>query len=206
MNTIDQIFATKIYKTQLRGRGTKTLNDDLRQAAAVLSEEDLAGQRWSEANAYKGYTSYASLDDLVWRMPEFQALKAHLDDHVATFVAELDYDLEGQSLELDSLWVNVLEPGGVHGAHIHPHAVISGTYYVTVPRGAAPVRFEDPRLAMMMAAPVRKTNARQENRTFVSLQPKAGMLLLWESWLRHDVPMNTAKEERISISFNYQLV
>ncbi len=32
----------------------------------------------------------------------------------------------------------------------------------------------------------------------------AGSVLLWESWLRHEVPAGTAKDERISISFNYR--
>jgi len=205
MNTIDHLFTTKIYKSQLRGRGSKTLNAELLQAIATLSHDDHAGRRWSEAHAYKGYTSYASLDDLAWRMPEFQTLQSHLDAHVATFTTDLDYDLDGRILELDSLWVNVLEPGGIHGAHIHPHSVISGTYYVYVPKGAAAIRFEDPRLTMMMAAPVRRATARLENQSFVSVQPKAGMIVLWESWLRHDVPMNMSDEERISVSFNYRL-
>jgi uncharacterized protein (TIGR02466 family) len=30
-----------------------------------------------------------------------------------------------------------------------------------------------------------------------------GDVLLWESWLRHEVPMNMSEEERISVSFNY---
>ena len=30
----------------------------------------------------------------------------------------------------------------------------------------------------------------------------AGTLLLWESWLRHEVPINRAEGERISVSFN----
>lgn len=205
MSTIDHLFITKIYNSRLRGRGTKILNDQLMQAIAVLSQDDTAGQRWCKANAYKGYTSYASLDDLVWRMPEFHALKLHLDDHIATFLADLDYDLDGQTLELDNLWVNVLASEGAHAAHIHPHSIISGTYYVAVPKGAAAIRFEDPRLSMMMAAPVRRKDARLENRTFVSVQPKAGTVLLWESWLRHDVPTNQSTAERISISFNYRL-
>ena len=206
MSTIDRLFTTKIYQSQLPGQEAQTLNGELRQAIAVLEEEDQAGQRWCEANAYQGYTSYASLNDLAWRMPEFQVLQSHLDTHVARFALDLDYDLADSRLVLDSLWVNVLDPGGVHSAHIHPHSVISGTYYVSVPHGAAAIRFEDPRLIMMMAAPVRKRDAQLENQSFVSFQPKAGMIMLWESWLRHDVPMNAAQEERISISFNYQLI
>ena len=55
---------------------------------------------------------------------------------------------------------------------------------------------------MLMAAPPKKKNARLENRTFVDVAPKAGMLLLWESWLRHGVEPNASKSPRISVSFN----
>ncbi|HEY4126260.1 MAG TPA: 2OG-Fe(II) oxygenase family protein, partial [Rhizomicrobium sp.] len=78
-------------------------------------------------------------------------------------------------------------------------------YYVEVPKGAADIRFEDPRLAMMMAAPPRKAKARRENQTFARVSPKAGTLLLWESYLRHEVLPNDARGKRISISFNYAL-
>jgi len=40
-------------------------------------------------------------------------------------------------------------------------------------------------------------------RPFVYVTPKVGEVLLWESWLRHEVPMNMAEQERISVSFNY---
>ena len=55
----------------------------------------------------------------------------------------------------------------------------------------------------MMAAPPRKNRAARDNQTFVYLDPKGGTLLLWESWLRHEVPLNRATGDRISISFNY---
>ena len=35
------------------------------------------------------------------------------------------------------------------------------------------------------------------------VEAKRGMLLLWESWLRHGVESNRANGPRISISFNY---
>jgi uncharacterized protein (TIGR02466 family) len=81
--------------------------------------------------------------------------------------------------------------------------VLSGTYYVTVPDGSGPIVFEDPRHALMMAAPPRKAGAPREHQTYVSAPPSPGALLLWESWLRHEVPLNRASGERISVSFNY---
>jgi uncharacterized protein (TIGR02466 family) len=103
------------------------------------------------------------------------------------------------------LWVNVLRGGGGHSGHIHPHSVISGTFYVAVPPGSGALKLEDPRLPMMMAAPPRAADAPEALRQFVYAEPKRGSLFLWESWLRHEVasgPKSTG--ERISISFNYR--
>lgn len=203
MAKIEDIFATRIYSARLRGQAARRLNEELDAAARQIATDDLAGQRWSEENRYPGYTSYASLNDLTWRSPEFGDLARHLDEHVAAFAKELDFDLGGRPLQLDSMWINVLEPGGAHLAHIHPHSVISGTYYVVVPDGAGAIRFEDPRLGLMMASPPRRKRAARANRPFITMAPRPGMLLLWESWLRHDVPINGSDSERISISFNY---
>ncbi|MEZ5818183.1 MAG: TIGR02466 family protein [Hyphomicrobiaceae bacterium] len=206
MSSIETLFVTRIYRAELASRvAEKRLLEELKSACLSIAADDSAGQAWCEANAYKGYTSYASLDDLAWRSPAFGDFTEAIDDHVTEFAKASEMDLGKRRLVIDSLWINVLEPGGHHGSHIHPHSVVSGTYYVEVPKGASAIRFEDPRLAMMMAAPSRRAKAGRESHTFVSFSPKPGTLLLWESWLRHEVPVNTAKSERISISFNYRL-
>jgi uncharacterized protein (TIGR02466 family) len=56
---------------------------------------------------------------------------------------------------------------------------------------------------MMMARPGLLPDAPVGERPFVYLAPQAGTVLIWESWLRHEVPPNAARSERISISFNY---
>lgn len=106
-----------------------------------------------QEHGYRGYTSYASLNDLPIRDPVFADLKKKLDRHVARFAEECAFDLGGRKLKLDSLWVNVLKPGGHHSAHIHPHSVVSGTLYVAMPKGSGALKLEDPRLPMLMAAP-----------------------------------------------------
>lgn len=204
VSTIERVFVTHIYRAQLDGPVGRRRLAEIAKACQVIADEDAAGQRWAREHGYPGYTSYASLDDVPGRFPEFADLVAVLDEHVAAFAAELDLDLSGRPLALDSLWINVLEPGGFHSGHIHPHAVVSGTYYVAVPRGSSALRFEDPRLPMLMAAPPRRCDAAVQNRTFHEVAPKAGALLLWESWLRHEVPRNQASAPRVSVSFNYR--
>ena len=168
-----------------------------------VAHDDGAGQDWCEKNNYPGYTSYASLDDLPWRFPIFKDLVKALDLHVADFADELQFDLGDRPLVLNGLWINILPEGGVHTGHIHPNSVISGTAYVSMPVGASAIKFEDPRLPMMMAAPPKKNSGNIGSQIFSYIKPNVGDVLLWESWLRHEVPMNLAEEDRISVSFNY---
>jgi uncharacterized protein (TIGR02466 family) len=196
------LFATLFYEGAL---AAPALVAELEEACRALAEEDRAGRRWSREHGYRGYTSYASLNDLPARDPRFAELVRHLGRHVADFAADCAFDLKGRRLKLDSLWVNVLRPGGTHSGHIHPHSAVSGTVYVTVPPGSGALKLEDPRLPMMMAAPPRRDGAPDELKTFVYAEPAPGKLFLWESWLRHEVAPGTGKGERISISFNYRL-
>ena len=190
--TVRSLFATKLYEAEL---GDDRLLADLAHSVRTLAVDDQAGQRWSREHHYAGYTSYASLNDLPRRDPAFAELAKLLTKHASKFADECAFDLK-QKPRLDSLWVNSLKAGGHHAGHIHPHSIISGTLYVEVPAGAGAIRFEDPRLPLMMAAPSRTD-------TFVTVQPRAGLLLLWESWLRHEVLPGAGRGERLSISFNF---
>lgn len=199
--TSRSLFATRFYEGDLADAG---LLADLDAACRDLALEDRAGIAWSRAHGYRGYTSYASLNDLPTRDPAFAALKRSLDRHVAAFARDCGFDLAGKRLKLDSLWANVLKPGGSHSGHLHPHSVVSGTLYVAVPPGSGALRLEDPRLAMMMAAPTRAADAPEELRPFIYAEPAPGAIFLWESWLRHEVMPSAARAERISVSFNYR--
>lgn len=196
---IKTLFVSKLYRGDVIGVDNAALLKSCRAIAA----EDAAGRAWSREHGYRGYTSYASLNDLPKRDPNFTALKQTLDKHAAAFARELHLELSGRKLKLDSIWINLLEPGGVHTGHIHPHCVLSGAYYVDVPANASAIKLEDPRHASMMAAPPRREDAPESERTFVYIAPKAGEVLMWESFIRHEVPMNTAKKPRVSVSFNY---
>ena len=186
------LFATKLYEEVL---SHDQLVDQLAHSIRTLAKDDDAGRRWSKEHRYSGYTSYASLNDLPKRDPAFAELAKLLTRYAAEFADECAFEL-ARKPKLDSLWVNLLKSGGHHSGHIHPHSIISGTFYVEVPRGSGAIRFEDPRLPLMMAAPQRPD-------TFVSVEPRPGLLLLWESWLRHEVLPGAGKGERLSISFNF---
>lgn len=197
------LFVTQVYEATLAGApGFQAFNAALADACRMLAAEDRAGQSWCRTHGYRGYTSYGSLTDLPHRLPEFAELKRLLDRHAQAYAKALNFDLARRP-RLDNLWVNILKPGGGHTGHIHPHAFLSGTVYVEVPDGASALKLEDPRLPMMMARPGVSPDASEAEQPFVYLTPRPGTVLMWESWLRHEVPANPARSERISISFNY---
>ena len=195
--TVRRLFPTLLYEAEIEDLGALA---DLAHSIRSLAEDDGAGKAWSRDHGYKGYTSYASLDDLPRRDPAFADLAKLLTKHARGFASDLAWDRRPR---LDSLWVNLLKGGGHHSGHIHPHSILSGTFYVEVPPGSGGIRFEDPRLPLMMAAPARSDSGPEELRSFVTVQPRPRLLLLWESWLRHEVLAGTGRSDRLSISFNF---
>jgi uncharacterized protein (TIGR02466 family) len=198
-----KLFPTHVYSARLKGAAGGKLNNRLLRECRQLSLEDAAGRRWSAKSYPGGYTSYASAHRMQRMSPTFAALERAIDRHVARFAGALALDLAGRELAMTDCWVNIMPRGVAHGLHLHPLATLSGTYYVRTPRGCPGLKLEDPRLERMMAAPPRLATAARENRPWVVLPAEAGSLLLFESWLRHEVPANLTAGERISVSFNY---
>lgn len=197
------LFPTLVYAAALQRGEPGDFNLQLLKECRQLRLDDAAGRRWSKQNYPGGYTSYGSVHRLQTVSPTFETLRRKLQRHVAAFAAAVQWDLAGRALEMTDCWVNIMPRQTVHGLHLHPHASLSGTYYVQVPKGSPGTKFEDPRLDRFMAAPPRKQSAARETRPWVTFPARAGHLLLFESWLRHEVVPNAVKAERISVSFNY---
>jgi uncharacterized protein (TIGR02466 family) len=197
------LFPTLVYQAQLRPRGWRVLNAQLLRECRQLRADDAGGRRWSARNYPGGYTSYGSAHRMQQLSPTFAALARDLDRHVARFARALEVDPSSGELAMTDCWVNIMGRGAAHGLHLHPLSAISGTYYVTTLAGAPGLKLEDPRLERFMAAPPRLPTARRANRRWVTLPARAGRLVLFESWLRHEVTPNRHAAERVSISFNY---
>jgi uncharacterized protein (TIGR02466 family) len=200
---IHALFPTLVYAAALQRGDLREFNRQLLKECRQLRADDAAGRRWSIKNYPGGYTSYGSVHRLQAISPTFEALRRKLKRHVAAFASAVEWDLKGGELEMTDCWVNIMPQHTVHSLHLHPHSTLSGTYYVQVPRGSPGTKFEDPRLDRFMAAPSRKLQARREARPWVTFPAAAGRLLLFESWLRHEVVPNCVNAERISVSFNY---
>lgn len=198
-------FPTRIYHAPLQpdaNRATR-LNVELATECRQLRDYDADGRRWSAKNYPGGYTSYASLNALHHFSSTFAGLEKKIARHVRAFAKALDMDLRGREVRMTDCWVNIMPEHAAHSMHLHPNSFVSGTYYVVTPPGCPGLKFEDPRLASLMAAPPKIATVHDDNRAYVTYPAEAGKVILFESWLRHEVAQNRTTAERISISFNY---
>lgn len=206
-STPNSLFATQIYTSRLLKPMTPALISKLKAESYKIKKADVAGAQWSELNYVNGYTSYGSValgfDRLHMISSSFQSLENSINSHVKKFIKQLDYDVDARSLKMTQCWVNIMGEKSFHTSHAHPLSVLSGTFYVDVPKNASSIKFEDPRLPLFMNTPAVKEKAKLTNQRFIEVTPSSGYVILFESWLKHEVPMNLAKKDRISISFNY---
>jgi uncharacterized protein (TIGR02466 family) len=201
--SIKQWFPTSIYYAPLQKRGVPRFNAELLKECHQIRDFDEQGRKWSAKCYPGGYTSYGSMAQLHEFSSTFTALAEKITRHVERFAESLEMDLRGKQIGMTDCWINIMPRQVVHSLHLHPLSFISGTYYVQTPRNCSSIKFEDPRLSKFMAAPPRKSPCRADNRQFVQYKAEAGKLILFESWLRHEVSANQSDAERVSISFNY---
>lgn len=189
------LFSTNIWHKHLAAPSvTKRLNRELMRDIQTLEDMDEDGRAWSQENYHSGYTSYGSITSLHENFAPFMELRKLIDGHAKKYFKLLNTALTSPP-EMQSCWVNVMPTGSTHSLHLHPMSVISGTYYVETPKGSGSLKFEDPRLSGMMMAPPKEP--------FFKITPKAGDLVLFPSWLRHEVETNRGRHPRVSVSFNY---
>lgn len=103
---------------------------------------------------------------------------------------------------IPQLWVNVNKRHDYNLIHQHGQYVISGTYYVKVPKDSGRIIFRDPRPG---AIGNYRLNTDIDKGEFRHYTPVDGTLMLWPSYLDHMVEPSNSNKERISISFDIRV-
>lgn len=137
-------------------------------------------------------------------------LRAQINQTVIAYLQSIgiDYSVNWQI----HAWANINRAGDYHDPHNHPHAYLSGTYYLKLPGEGAKKRqrsdvrpnaitFYDPRTGFNMSSIRNDPYVDPE----LTVMPKPGLLMMWPAALMHFVHPNLSDETRISLSFNIVL-
>eukprot|EP00732_Lithocolla_globosa_P001167 Lithocolla_globosa_v1_NODE_539_length_3795_cov_9.791444.p3 type:complete len:247 gc:universal NODE_539_length_3795_cov_9.791444:2887-2147(-) len=128
---------------------------------------------------------------LFFDQKEFQLLQTFVKVAVESFLNHLNlHDVETLKNKDFEGWATVLQKGARHGTHIHVKSVISGCYYIGVPTPPGDIVFSDPRGYLYPFGGK------------YAIRPRPGDLVLFPSWLVHEVEPSLSSTPRISFAFN----
>lgn len=134
--------------------------------------------------------------------PELSDFVNEIKNAVNDYLNFMKYQREG--FEITNCWGNLYTHMDMLQRHSHPNNFISGSYYVSAPKGSGTITFFEPRPHASILDPAKHEHT-LENSAAVSFPPIEGQLLLFPSWLEHQVDFNIGNEDRISIAFNIML-
>ena len=102
-----------------------------------------------------------------------------------------------------STWVNINGRDAYNRRHTHSDGInlLSGVYYVTVPKNSGSIVFFDPKPPIFHSMADMRYYGQHKLHNH-KIQSKENMLLYFPCWLEHEVEPNNTDEDRISISFN----
>ena len=139
-------------------------------------------------------------DTDLWNQEIFKPLLEKASSIAQSIIADIS---QGRpQMVIRSMWGNINPKGGMNFTHVHPSGWMSGVYYIQLSKDNNTINFEDPRPSRMMDFQ-RSCLIKDE---YFTHHVEVGDLLLFPSWIPHFVTPNTSNENRISISFNIELL
>jgi uncharacterized protein (TIGR02466 family) len=189
---IENWFSSPIYSCNALPYAEKLLNPVL---------EHLKAEKINKDRFWLGKTTYNTQINLA-NDPTFFDFLNFIKDNAKTFLDNLGYDYEILSKKFDPyIFATELNYGSYQERHIHAYK-LSGILYLKVPENSAPIQFNDPIITREYESwPVKNSNNPNTFLT-VNYKPQVGSMLMWPSWLYHEVPTHTVKENRIGLVFN----
>jgi len=110
--------------------------------------------------------------------------------------------MEEQDFYITDSWIARTPPGGKHIVHNHPNSILSGTFYINVPKDSALLFYTEVEMFKTFKFWFDYSTETEYNRTVTRLPVKTSDVVIFPSWLNHGVEVNNSTDERIVIGFN----
>lgn len=127
-----------------------------------------------------------------------------LNEILLPFIEDLGYELFGEHKRwfISQMWGNIMSKGGYQHRHSHSNSFISGVVYIKLPEGSSTTRFHRREVGDHFHFSNSGKITEYNNQSIELGGIVEGDILLFPSYLIHDVPTNNSIENRITIAFN----
>ena len=106
-------------------------------------------------------------------------------------------------------WKNINFPGSFNVKHNHPRCNLSGVLWIKAPKDSGNIVFTSPQFFDKFQELYSYNDEfKLKSNAYMTYYfvPKEGRILIFPSSLEHEVKENKSNEDRISFSFNVQLI
>ena len=182
------LFPTRIWQARM-----PSLEPRLREWVATVLQMRAASPKPAGRTNRQGWNSE---DMAVLERPPFAPLRDAVRAGCTGALRQMG--VAGIPFELQS-WVNLHDRGGFNFLHVHEGCLLSGSFYLQVPRGSGRFVFRDPRPGVVHGY---VKGAVPNGYGDIQLTPEAGLLVLFPCWMEHYVEPHDSDEPRIAIAFN----
>ena len=187
------MIAEGFFPTLIYAKDVNLNTDQLANDIVAWSRQDKGVKKTN----VKGWHSETNMHE----MPQFKSLVDELFKMQFEVFKEEWLDREPR---LGNMWANINPPGGYNRPHIHANSLFSGVYYIKAPANSGKLVCNDPRPGAQTVMPTRKKGQPPKHLwREVHLEPKVNRIIMFPSWLWHNVEPNESNDIRISVSFNF---
>jgi uncharacterized protein (TIGR02466 family) len=143
--------------------------------------------------------NYGSVNTYLLDLPELAAFKKFCEFHLNLYVK--DVLRIKQEIHITHSWTTRNPKGTHHHAHDHPNSIISGVYYAKAPSGNITLVHKR-QFSKSMDFQYDFYDRNIFNCDTWEVTVGDGLLVLFPSWLKHDIAPNTSSQDRRIIGFN----
>tara|TARA_X000000950_G_scaffold280998_1_gene376720 strand:- start:5853 stop:6461 length:609 start_codon:yes stop_codon:yes gene_type:complete len=196
--TIHKLFSSPVFQFQVDNY--ESINKSLTEYIYKLKKEDDKGIKRSNVNGWHSKNFKIEKDNVPYNF--IKTIHGYVKEVI---VDGFGWRYIPEKVGISEIWSIINKKGTFNTSHNHPGSYLSAAYYVKAPDECGDIHFFDPN-------EIKKFNSPPiENRTELSasgfsIKAQEGSLLIFPSYLYHDVGKNLSNEDRIVISFNVSIL
>lgn len=183
-----------IFSTPLWIWSTSLTISELDELKELALENERLGQGLSASNNQFAFHTSINFKGTFQNLPGSKKL-ATIFRHC---LEEYGYKLKAVNI---SYWSIISRKYSYNSKHNHGDSLLSSALYITVPRSSGEIKFHDPRPGKLMSNTLGLDPTNTQHQA-MKVSPAAGMLVVFPSFLEHEVTMTLSDEPRIVYSFN----
>ena len=181
---IKSIFSTPIY--------VHTLNKN-------FTEDELNFVNKIKDECNENYLNKTSINKYVLEEPEFKNLKNILNAHVKNYYDKILSIVETVTPYITQSWLNYTKKEQSHHKHFHPNSIVSGVLYFNADINTDKIYFHHP-IDDPFHLGQKEFNLFNSESWYFPVE--TGVLIMFPSRLKHNVPKKIGDNLRISLAFN----